>query len=84
MRQIPKSAKVAALLMFVSIALTGTPVVVLANRIHPTVLGVPFFLFWASAAPLLAFVFSTIYARITNNWDKDTAQHSDELDDEER
>lgn len=39
--------------MLVTVAMTGTPIVILANRITPALLGIPFFLLWCSLVPLL-------------------------------
>lgn len=69
--------------MFTFIALTATPVVILANRVHPTVIKIPFFLLWAIAAPFLAFLFSTVYTRIMNKQDSNDTQQSTEFDGEE-
>ncbi|MGO1972077.1 MAG: hypothetical protein ACTH2Q_03880 [Propionibacteriaceae bacterium] len=80
MRRIPRSAKVVAVLMFASIALTATPVVILANRVYPTILEMPFFLVWTIAGPFLAFVFSAIYMRIMNRSDEDQQQTALESD----
>lgn len=76
MRRIPRSAKIAAALMFASIALTATPVVILANRVYPTILEMPFFLAWTIAGPALAFVFSTIYTHIMNRSEENQQQSS--------
>lgn len=67
MRRTPRSAKIYAALMIVSIALTATPIVMLANRVTPTVLEMPFFLVWAILGPFLTFVFSALYTRVMNN-----------------
>jgi len=79
----PTSAKVAAVLMFVSIALTATPIIIFANRVEPTVFGMPFFLAWSIAGPFLAFVFAAIYTRIMNTSDADETHReaSAELED---
>jgi peptidoglycan/LPS O-acetylase OafA/YrhL len=70
MRQMPRTAKIAAALMFISIAMTATPIVILANRVYPTIFEMPFFLVWTIAGPALAFVFSAIYTRIMNRSDE--------------
>lgn len=66
MTRIPTSAKIAVALMLIAIAMTATPVVMLANRVEPTVFEMPFFLVWNIAGPLLAFVFAASYTRIMN------------------
>lgn len=66
MKRIPTSAKIAAALMLIAIAMTATPVVMLANRVDPVVFEMPFFLVWNIAGPLLAFVFAAIYTWIMN------------------
>lgn len=53
------------LLMAIIVALTATPIVILANRITPAPLGVPFFLLWCSAVPLLLWVVMLIHSRVS-------------------
>lgn len=62
--------------MIVSIALTATPIIMLANRVTPTVLEMPFFFVWATVGPFLTFVFSALYTRVMNNHDEESVHGS--------
>lgn len=63
------------LLMALVIAMTATPLVVLANRITPAPLGIPFFLLWCAAVPLSLWILMLVHSRMVP-LDSDEEEHS--------
>lgn len=63
------SQKVIFWLIVISLAMTATPIVILANRIRPFVLGMPFFAFWNMFWPAVMFILAVIYTNIANKND---------------
>lgn len=61
-----RTQRVLWLLMVIVIAMTATPIVILANRITPSPLGVPFFLLWCGAVPLLLWVLMILHSRVAS------------------
>lgn len=58
--------KIILWLMIISLAMTATPIVILANKIRPFILGIPFFAFWNIFWPTMLFVLTIIYGRTVN------------------
>ncbi|MEI3607784.1 hypothetical protein SPD48_19040 [Pseudogracilibacillus sp. SE30717A] len=61
-----KSKQIVILLIVISVCMTATPIVMLANNIRPFVLGLPFFFFWNIFWPTMLFILSIVYTRIAN------------------
>lgn len=60
------SQKVIFWLIVISLAMTATPIVILANKIQPFVLGMPFFAFWNIFWPTVIFILSVVYSNIAD------------------
>jgi len=67
-----KKAKIIVFVLIVlSICMTASPIVMLANNVRPFVLGLPFFFFWSLFWPTMLFVLSVVYTKIANKEDND-------------
>ena len=62
-----KAKHTVILLLILSLCMTASPIVILANHIKPFVFGLPFFFFWNIFWPTIIFVLTIIYIRIKNN-----------------
>ena len=58
--------KLIIVLMGISLAMTATPIVILANKVRPFILGFPFFAFWNMFWPTVIFILAVLYANIAN------------------
>lgn len=65
-----KKSKVIIGLMIFSLAMTATPIVILANKIRPFVMSMSFFAFWNIFWPFVLFLLSLIYL-----WVKEQENH---------
>ncbi|MBD1382024.1 hypothetical protein [Metabacillus arenae] len=62
-----KGKKIVLLLIIFSLLMTATPIVILANKIQPFVLGIPFFAFWNIFWPFMLFVLVVVYSKIVDS-----------------
>lgn len=62
--------RIVVALIILSVCMTASPLVILANKIEPFTLGVPFFFFWNVFWPTMLFVLSILYTKIVDHESK--------------
>lgn len=65
-----KKSQLIIWLMIFSLAMTATPIVILANKIRPFVMGMSFFAFWNIFWPIALFILSLGYSRVKDQEDQ--------------
>ena len=69
-----RTLRLLLVLMLISVLLTGSPILLLANRIEPMVLGMPFFLFWSILPAFLLTILCIIYSVIADKAEKNAGE----------
>ncbi|WP_408011443.1 hypothetical protein ACJROX_14785 [Pseudalkalibacillus sp. A8] len=64
MKNNTKAKRIVIVLIVLSICMTASPIVMLANKVRPFALGVPFFFFWNLFWPTMLFILSIVYIKV--------------------